>query len=72
MEGVHVIINITIFVTHMVDVRRKPVRSRCVVMYHHRKELKFKLTKTPMVRGTKSNLVLRDQMNKGKKIMVVV
>ena len=36
-------------------------------MCHDGKELNLKLTKTPMVGGTKSNLVLMDQMNKREK-----
>ena len=43
-----------------------------LVICHDGKELKFKLTRTPMVGGTKFNLVLMDQMNNEKKIMVVV
>ena len=63
---VHVIVKVTFFETHMVDVRRKPMCLRCVMMCHDGKDLNFKLTRTPMVGGTKFNLVLMDPKNIGK------
>ena len=62
----HVIVKVAFCETHMVDVRRKPVRLRCIVMCHDGKELNFKLTRTPMIGRTKLNLVLMDQMNNEK------
>ena len=44
---------------------------RCIMMCHNGKELKFKLTRTPMVGGPKLNLVLMDQIKKKVSIMVV-
>ena len=60
------IMKIAFFETHMVDVRRKLVRLQCIVMCHDGKELNFKLTRTPMVGGTKLNLILMDQINNEK------
>ena len=57
---------VAFFETHMVDVRRKLVCLRCVVMCHDGEELNFKLRRIPMVGGTKLNLVLMDQMNDEK------
>ena len=56
----------TFFEIHMVHVRCKVVCLRCVVMCHDGKKLYFKWIKTPMVRGTKLNLVLVNQMNNEK------
>ena len=62
----HVIVKVTFFETHMIDVRPKPVCLRCIMMCHNGKEMKFKLTKSPMVGGRKLNLVLMDQMKNGQ------
>ena len=63
----YVTVKVIFFEIYIVDVRRKPVHLWCVVMCHDGKELNFKLTKTPMVEGTKLNLVLIHQMNHDKK-----
>ena len=57
----HVIVKVAFFEIHMIDVKRKPVCLRCIMMYHNGKEMKFKLTRTPMVGGPKLNMVLMDQ-----------
>ena len=57
---------VTFYETHMIDVRRKLVNLRCIVMCHDGKELNLKLTRTLMVGGTKLNFVLMDQMNNEK------
>jgi hypothetical protein len=66
IDEMHVIVKAAFFETHMIDVRCKPVCLRCIMMCHNGKELKFKLTRTPMVGGPKLNLVLMDQMKNRK------
>lgn len=69
IDEVHLILEETFIKFHMVDVKCKPVWLWCAMMA--KQKLNLKLTKTPLVRGAKLNLVSMDQI-KNKQLMVVV
>ena len=59
MDEVDLILGDTFFEAHIVDVRLKPVRF---VVCRDGKEMTLQLTRTPMARGGKLNLVSMEQM----------